>query len=238
MKHATAKLEWRNHQPYSTEYDDVYFSSEDGLAESEYVFIQGNQLDERWQIESTNNRFTIIETGFGTGLNFCCATKRWLSTASEGSLHFISVEKHPLSAEALEKALSRWPTLANIKSSLLSQYKTLNLHGTLDKVSLVVLPSVTLTLYFGDVIHQLARISEKADAWFLDGFAPSKNPSMWQPAVFRQMAALSKPTTTLATFTSAGVVRRGLSEAGFKIQKRAGFGKKREMLTGQWQGVL
>ncbi len=232
-----AKLQWHNQQPYSAEYDDVYFSSDNGLAESEYVFIQGNQLHTRWQSNPAQSGFTIIETGFGTGLNFCCAAQAWLNAENHGKLHFVSIDKHPLPAHAIQQALSTWPTLVNISEALNTEYKTLAPDQIINSVTLPIFPNIDLTLYFGDVVAQLARITTKADAWFLDGFAPAKNPAMWQPAVFTAMANLSKPGSTVATFTSAGAVRRGLLNAGFDMQKRSGFGKKREMLIGQWRGI-
>lgn len=230
------RIEWRDQQPYSAEYDDVYFSSDNGLAESEYVFIQGNDLHTRWQSSCLNECFTIIETGFGTGLNFCCASQAWLNSGNQGNLEFISIEKHPLSADTIQKALAIWPTLAEFSKELYTQYRALDFNQLASKARMQILPNIYLTLYFGDVIKQLYQMTSKADAWFLDGFAPAKNPDMWQPAVYNAMASLSHPGTTLATFTSAGAVRRGLSETGFNMQKRAGFGKKREMLIGQWQG--
>lgn len=231
-----AKLEWHNQQPYSAAYDDVYFSSDNGLAESEYVFIQGNLLHERWQTTLPNQAFSIIETGFGTGLNFCCAAQAWLNSGVQGKLHFISIEKHPLSAEAIQRALSLWPSLSHICEALYANYQTFQ-NQTTGTITLSIMPNIQLTLYLGDVIDQLKLIKTKADAWFLDGFAPAKNPDMWQEEVFSAMARLSKQDTTVATFTSAGAVRRGLTGAGFNMQKREGFGKKREMLIGKWQGL-
>lgn len=236
MTHTIANLQWHDQQPYSADYDDVYFSSDNGLAESKYVFIEGNQLTARWQSNVTQSDFTIIETGFGTGLNFCVAAQAWQNAGKQGKLHFLSIEKHPLSADAIQQALSIWPSLATISKALHAQYKTLTLNQKTNNATLSILPNVELTLYFGDVIAQLSQIKTKADAWFLDGFSPAKNPAMWQPAVFDAMASLSTKGTTVATFTSAGAVRRGLINAGFNMQKRTGFGKKREMLIGTWQG--
>jgi len=228
-----AKIEWRDNQPYSTAFDDVYFSSDDGLLETEYVFLQGNHLASRWQQLATDT-FTIIETGFGTGLNFLCATRLWLDTApQEATLHFISVEQFPLTLEDISTALQAWTDLAFVTAPLLTQYSSLA--GGKQTISLFD-KRVQLTLLMGDATTELGLIENIADAWFLDGFAPAKNPDMWQAAVFEQMARLSHGATTFATFTSAGVVRRGLISAGFAVSKRTGFGKKREMLTGHYQG--
>lgn len=228
-----AKIEWRDNQPYSATFGDVYFSSDDGLLETEYVFLQGNQLASRWQ-QLTTNQFTIIETGFGTGLNFLCAARLWLASAPlEATLHFISVEKYPLNFEDISSALQSWAALEAVKAPFLAQYSSL-----LGEKNVIALFNhrVHLTLLLGDATEQLQCIQNKADAWFLDGFAPAKNPDMWQPAVFEQMARLSNDSTTFATFTSAGAVRRGLHAAGFEVNKRTGFGKKREMLTGHYLG--
>lgn len=229
---AQAVLEWRDGLPYSTAFGDVYFSSDDGLLETEYVFIQGNALSSRWQAPAQHD-FTILETGFGTGLNFLCACKAWLEHAPANAvLHFASVEKYPLSPADMHKALQHWQTLKPIADELLAQYETLLNTGTAtlfnDRIKLQVL--------FGDATECLSKLDTKADAWFLDGFAPSKNPEMWQQTLFEQMARLSHLKTTFATFTSAGIVRRGLAAAGFKVNKQPGFGKKREMISGYFVG--
>lgn len=228
--HHYAKLDWNDKQPFSAEYQDIYFSTDNGLRETEYVFLQGNDLANRWQQLDAPN-FTIAETGFGTGLNFMCAAKLWLEAApGQAALHFISVEKHPLSHQDITSALSLWPELTAFSTALLSEYETLINTGTV----MLFNNRIKLSLLVGDATEQLSHSSFQADAWFLDGFSPAKNPDMWQMALFEQMARLSHPHTTFATFTSAGMVRRGLTAAGFKVIKRAGFGKKREMIYGQF----
>jgi tRNA 5-methylaminomethyl-2-thiouridine biosynthesis bifunctional protein len=210
----------------------VYFSSDNGLLETEYVFIQGNALVSRWQSLADNN-FTILETGFGTGLNFLCACKYWLEHAPANAvLHFTSVEKYPLSHADMHKALQHWPALKPIADELLAQYTSLLNTGT----AALFNNRIRLQVLFGDATECLSKLDTKADAWFLDGFAPSKNPEMWQQALFEQMARLSHSETTFATFTSAGMVRRGLAAAGFKVNKQPGFGKKREMISGYFIG--
>lgn len=234
-----AKIEWRDGQPYATTFQDVYFSSDNGMLETEHVFLQGNALAERWQQLNTNT-FTIAETGFGSGLNFLCTTKTWLATAPEHAiLRFISVEKYPLGLADITQALQLWPELNNLTTPLLEQYQQL-LNG-LQSIMLFN-HRVELCLFIGDVSTGLKAIKQtytnpQIDAWFLDGFSPAKNPDMWQPALFEHMARLSSSQTTFATFTSAGAVRRGLAAAGFKVNKRAGFGKKREMLYGTYTGT-
>ena len=193
-------------------------------------------LAERWQALK-QPEFTIIETGFGTGLNFLSCAKLWLETSAlDYTLHFISVEKYPLSMAEIFDALDLWPSLTVYKQALLEQYPEV-LNG---KSVLLFDDRIRFTLLTGDATEQLNRLSPsitKADAWFLDGFAPSKNPEMWQPSLFQQMTRLSYSETTFATFTSAGEVRRNLIAAGFTVQKRPGFGKKREMLVGIFDGM-
>ena len=233
-----AVIEWRDGQPYASAFQDVYFSTDNGLLETDYVFLQGNQLANRWQSLNTDT-FTIGETGFGTGLNFLCAAKLWLETApKKAKLHFISVEKYPLGLLAISKALSLWPTLTELSESFLTQYEHL-LNGA---TSIGMFDNrIQLTLLIGDATeaYQSKDIKNKrpvVDAWFLDGFAPAKNPDMWQTALFKHMALLSNTNTTFSTFTSAGAVRRGLTDAGFAVIKQSGFGKKREMLRGYFVG--
>lgn len=226
-----ARLTWQDNQPHSAEFEDIYFSSDSGIDETRFVFLAQNQLAERWR-QLNCSIFTIAETGFGTGLNFLCAWQLWQQLApSQARLHFVSCEKYPLTLDDLRKALLLWPTLSDFSTALIQQYRMLCSgwnqlkfdHGR-----------VTLTLLIGDAMDTLPQMNAKVDAWFLDGFSPAKNPDLWQPALFKQMARLSCLGTTFATFTSAGIVRRGLSEAGFAIEKISGFGKKREMLRGQY----
>lgn len=229
----TANIEWRNGQPFACDFQDVYFSTDNGLLETDYVFLQGNDLATRW-LDANLQTFNIAETGFGTGLNFLCAAKTWLESAPQNAtLHFISVEKYPLSTHDISTALNLWLQLKPVSEPFLAQYESL-----LSSVNTISLydDRVRLTLLIGDATERLSKTNDKIDAWFLDGFAPAKNPDMWQAALFQQMARLSKTSTTFATFTSAGDVRRGLINAGFEVSKRAGFGKKREMLTGKFLG--
>ncbi len=231
-----AVIEWRDGQPYASAFQDVYFSTDHGLLETDYVFLQGNQLSQRWQSLQSNS-FTIAETGFGTGLNFLAAAKLWLETApKQAKLHYISVEKYPLSPLEMNNALSLWPSLAALSQALLQQYANL-LNST--KTITMFDQRIQLTLLLGDATEAyetgyIAQINPVVDAWFLDGFAPAKNPDMWQAALFKNIALLSNTASTFATFTSASAVRRELSKAGFAVIKQAGFGKKREMLRGQF----
>ncbi len=264
-------VEWNQGQPYASAFQDVYFSSDNGLLETEYVFLEGNQLSARWQNLKANT-FTIAETGFGTGLNFLCAAKLWLETApQEAVLHFTSLEKYPVNIADLTSALQLWPELQEFSKPFLAEYEnilptellnkalTLNKEPPINKElplnkiqdfnqrkSVMLFDNrVQLTLLIGDATDCLKTInlekfslqssrSAAVDAWFLDGFSPSKNPDMWQSALFEQMTKLSNRNTTFATFTSAGAVRRGLIAAGFAVNKKVGFGKKREMLLGNF----
>lgn len=236
-KSITANIRWQDKLPYSTDFDDIYFSSDDGLLETNYVFINANQLPERFQ-NLDNNAFTIIETGFGTGLNFLCAVHQWLQhTPKQSTMHFISIEKYPLSLSDLTKSLAIWPSLSTLSAQLVDAYATIHFDDYPQCITLTPMHGITLTLHLGDINHCIHAISQKADAWFLDGFAPAKNPDMWQATLFDNMRRLSHAQTTFATFTSAGIVKRGLAAAGFIVKKQVGFGKKREMLLGQYGGA-
>ena len=229
-----AQLNWDEHgQPLSSQFDDVYFSNASGLAESQHVFIQHNQLPQRFAALEDGATFVIGETGFGTGLNFLSAWQCFNQHAPANTrLHFISVEKYPLKRSDLSQALALWPQLSELREQLLEQYIAIHTgfqHIQLDQ------GRITLTLLIGDALQMLQQVDGQIDAWFLDGFAPSKNPDMWNEQVFAQLARLATNTTTLATFTSAGFVRRGLMAAGFAMLRVPGFGRKREMLTGQYQ---
>ncbi|WES66972.1 bifunctional tRNA (5-methylaminomethyl-2-thiouridine)(34)-methyltransferase MnmD/FAD-dependent 5-carboxymethylaminomethyl-2-thiouridine(34) oxidoreductase MnmC [Superficieibacter sp. HKU1] len=242
MKHNAiqpANLEFNSEgTPVSRDFDDVYFSNDNGLEETRYVFLEGNQLQERF-ITHPRPCFVVAESGFGTGLNFLTLWQAFTAfrnahpEASLQRLHFISFEKFPLRAEDLRLAHQHWPELADWAQQLQAQWP-LPFAGC--HRLLLAEGQVTLDLWFGDINALTDRLDDSlqqsVDAWFLDGFAPAKNPDMWTPQLFAAMARLARPGGTLATFTSAGFVRRGLQEAGFTMRKRKGFGRKREMLTG------
>lgn len=231
------QLDWKDSgAPESVEFGDVYFDKDSGIEETRFVFLNHNHLTERFiEIEqgSTNHSFTIGETGFGTGLNFLCAWQLWQQTVGDQHdkrLHFISVEKYPLTKAELVKALAIWPELTSLADELIQNYPVIckGLHRIeLDN------GRVHLSLWFGDAQEGFTAINADIDAWFLDGFAPSKNPDMWNSELFNEIKRLSHKDTTIATFTAAGIVRRGLQAVDFKIEKVKGFGKKREMLVGK-----
>ena len=230
-----AELDWdANGQPQSRRYGDVYFSRASGLAETVHVFLQPNRLAERFAALQPGQRLVIGETGFGTGLNFLCAWRLFEQQAPAGSLlHFVSVEKHPLSLEDLQRALALWPELERLAQQLLEQYVAVNPGFQQFRFG-----RITLTLMIGDALACLNSLDARIDAWFLDGFAPSKNPDMWQPELFAQLARLSAADATLATFTSAGIVRRGLLMAGFEVERIKGYGQKRESLKGRFDSPV
>ncbi|TKB02404.1 bifunctional tRNA (5-methylaminomethyl-2-thiouridine)(34)-methyltransferase MnmD/FAD-dependent 5-carboxymethylaminomethyl-2-thiouridine(34) oxidoreductase MnmC [Alteromonas portus] len=224
--------------PVADHFDDVYFSNDSGIDETQHVFVAGNDLAERWQ-QWCNPTFVIAETGFGTGLNFLVAMRAFNEFKAANPdhplkrLYFITTEKFPLPQQDMQRALEAFPALKDEAQALASLYP-MGLEGChrlhFDN------HSTTLDLWIGDV-HELlpqwhSPVNGLIDAWFLDGFAPSKNPDMWTDALFSQMARLSKTGTTFGTFTAAGIVKRGLAGVGFTIKKRNGFGRKRDMLTG------
>lgn len=234
-----AQLTWNDQgTPVSRAFDDVYFSNDNGLEETRYVFLNGNQLPARFDTHP-RDLFIVAESGFGTGLNFLTlwqAFDRFCAahpTATLQRLHFISCEKYPLTQADLVAAHARWPELAPWAEQLQQQWPAA-LPGC--QRLLFNQGKVTLDLWLGDINALIDTFDDslhaQADAWFLDGFAPAKNPEMWTPALFAAMARMTRPGGTLATFTSAGFVRRGLQEAGFSMMKTKGFGHKRDMLTG------
>ena len=231
-----ARLEWDEQgQPLSSQFADVYFSNENALAETRYVFLANNQLPERFAALTANQQLVIGETGFGTGLNFLCAWQLFEQHATATArLHFVSVEKYPLNCADLQRALALWPELAPYAEQLLAQYVAL--HPGFQRLVFAG-GRIVLTLLIGDARELFGQLDAQVDAWFLDGFAPAKNPDMWTPELFAELARLSHASTTLGTFTSTGYVRRRLNEAGFKMKRVPGLGKKWEVLKGGFIGT-
>ncbi len=220
-----ADVEIGGGQLYARQFDDIYFSSDDGAKESEYVFLQGTCLPNQWRYKP---QFCIAETGFGSGLNFLVTLNAWIKDPKRSeTLDYFSIEGFPLNPKNLIRALSMWPELKTIASELITQYPPISsgCHSLIFEAG-----RVQLHLIFEDIATALADYHVRPDCWYLDGFAPAKNPDMWQPEVLRRIGNLSKPHTLLATFTAAGDVRRNLMAAGFEVTKRKGFGRKREML--------
>ncbi|MCY1266076.1 tRNA 5-methylaminomethyl-2-thiouridine biosynthesis bifunctional protein MnmC [compost metagenome] len=230
-----AQLDWDDQgRPYSRVFDDVYFSDKSGLDETRYVFIEQNRLAERFAALPEGGRLVIGETGFGTGLNFLCAWQVFEQHAAAGArLHFVSVEKYPLSPDDLQRALALWPELKVFADQLLEQYVAI--HQGFQRLTLDH-GRVTLTLLIGDALEQLPQLDARIDAWFLDGFAPAKNPDMWTAELFAELARLAAPGASISTFTSTGWVRRLLNAAGFKMKRTPGIGHKWEILRGEFLG--
>lgn len=222
-------LEWKpDGTPVDTRTDDVYYSVDDGLAESRAIFLQAVGLPGAWQ---GRRHYTIGELGFGTGLNFLATWQMWQARRPPGAwLHFVSFEGYPLDQEDAARALSRWPELAGLADQLLRAWPdraACTHHLSWPEAGL------SLTLHIGDIAETLDDAVLQADAWFLDGFSPARNLSMWAPSLWPKLAQRSRPGAQLATFTVAGAVRRGLAAAGFRVEKRPGHGRKRERLWGQ-----
>lgn len=237
-----AAIEWRNNQPYSTEFNDIYFSTQNGLKESHHVFIEGNQLETDW-LNKPQKHFYLGELGFGSGLNFFTSASLWQKTIAlspdqqHKHLHYISIEKRPFTFDDFEQASKLWPCFSTISKNLLDYYPSLT-YGR-HQIQFDSL-NITLTLFYmpveealPDLITESQRQQNKLsfDHWFLDGFAPSKNEAMWTETTCKNIAKLSKPGTRLATFSVAAAVKTPLKQAGFQIKKRHGIGLKREVLA-------
>lgn len=225
-------------------FDDIYFSTEGGVQETEHVFIKGNHLIERWQI-LTNEQFVIGETGFGSGLNFLLTWSLWMRHApASARLYFISCEKFPLTKGDLARCLDLWPELKEQAQALLADYPVLTPgfhHLNFED------GRINLMLMFGDATSCFNELlicgvqslesqlrTQYIDAWFLDGFAPAKNASMWTKELFHSIGLLSRTGTTLATFSAAGLVKENLQQAGFEVKKVKGFGRKRDMISANY----
>lgn len=220
-------LVFRDGMPASSRFDDVYFSRDGGLEETGHVFLAGAGLPEAW---GGRRSFTIAETGFGTGLNFLASWELWRRRRPAGAvLHYLAVEGFPIRRGSLAAVLAPFRAVADLSARLIEHYPrpVEGLHRIWFDPD-----GVCLTLAIGEAAAVLPRLVARVDAWFLDGFAPARNPAMWQPAVLDEVARLAAPGCRLATFTSAGAVRRGLEQRGFAMQRRPGFGSKRECLSG------
>jgi tRNA 5-methylaminomethyl-2-thiouridine biosynthesis bifunctional protein len=228
-----AELDWTaDGAPRSRRFDDIYFSREGGLDETRAVFLEGCGLPEAW---AGRRRFTVAETGFGTGLNILALLELWRRRKPAGGrLSIFSVEAYPLTREEAARALAAWPELAGLASLLIQRWphRAPGFHR-LDLPEL----DATLDLAVGEARWGIEAWSGAADAWFLDGFAPARNPQMWRPEVLAAIAARSAPGARLGTFTVAGNVRRGLQAASFAVDKRPGHGAKRERLEARFGGA-
>lgn len=226
-----AVLQYADGVPYCAAYGDVYHSADGGVGQARHVFLRGCGLPERW---AGRDRFVILETGFGTGMNFLATWAAWRADPLRPAyLHFLSVEKHPFSAADLARLHARWPEFADLSSQLLACWPLL-----LPGFHRIVLDGgrVALTLMLGDAADCLPQLDAAVDAFYLDGFAPDRNPELWQPALLHTLARLARPGALAATYSVAASVREGLSSAGFRCEKREGFGRKRHCLRAHYAG--
>ncbi len=210
-------LDWRDGAvPVARAYGDPYFSRDGGLREARHVFLAGNGLPARFR-----DGFRIAETGFGTGLNLLATLQAWRAAGVAGRFGFTSFEAHPLPRADAARALSAFPEVATLAAEVLARWGPA-----------IDLPDATVRVIAGDVRDSLPAWDGVADAWFLDGFAPARNPAMWEPAVLQAVARRTAPGGSFATYTAAGHVRAALAGAGFAVERRPGFGRKRHMTAG------
>ncbi|MEL7179985.1 MAG: tRNA (5-methylaminomethyl-2-thiouridine)(34)-methyltransferase MnmD [Pseudomonadota bacterium] len=217
MTDQTAKLDWRDGVPIALAFDDPYYSLDNGLAETRHVFLDGNDLPARFGTE-----FHIAELGFGTGLNLLVTWAAWANAGGRGDLHFTSFEAFPMALEDMRAALARFPSLAPYAETLLAEWSP----GA-GRVTLTNGP--TLHVITGDARQTVPNWGSMADAWFLDGFSPAKNPELWELALLQAVAHHTKPGGTAATYSAAGHVRQSLTDAGFAVSRTPGYGRKRHM---------
>ena len=209
------EIDWHTGDvPVSRRFDDPYFSLEDGLAETRHVFLAGNDLPGRFR-----DGFHIAELGFGTGLNLLAALALWRQGGAAGVLRYAAFEAFPLSAAQMTRAQAAFAALTPLARELAPHW------GRAE----IALPDLRFRLIVGDARETLPGWEGRADAWFLDGFSPAKNPQLWEPSLMAQVFAHTAPGGTAATYTAAGAVRRGLAAAGFEVSRGPGYGRKRHM---------
>ncbi len=215
-----AEIVWRGDDvPVSTRFEDPYYSLQGGAAEAAHVFIAGNGLPDRFA-----RGFRIAELGFGTGLNAVVALRSWRRSGTPGNLRFESFEAFPMDPGDMARALAAFPDLSGESADLIDAYRGPG-RSEID--------GMTLRVVAGDARETLPRWDGTADAWFLDGFAPSRNPELWEPALLSEVARHTSPGGTFATYSAAGAPRRALTDAGFDVERAPGFGRKRHMMTGR-----
>ena len=216
-----AELAWAaGDVPVSRHHGDTYFSRENGLDEARHVFLRGNGLPERFR-----PGFRIAELGFGTGLNMLAAWKAWDDSRQDGVLEYIGFEVSPVSASDMDRALRQWPQLADRARTLVGFWSEGTLRIRAGSLAAEIVP--------GDARLTVADWPGSADAWFLDGFSPASNPSMWEAGLLEMVGLRTRPGGTVATYSAAGHVRRRLRDAGFEVRRTRGYGRKRHMTTGR-----
>ena len=213
-------LDWRDGViPVSRRFDDPYFSLQDGLAETRHVFLAGNGLPQR-----LCDGFHIAELGFGTGLNMLAVLEAWRASGQDGTLRYTSFEAYPLPAEDIARALAHFPQAEAFAGDFLAHWAA--------GARRFALSGLQVEVIVGDARKCLPDWQGRADAWFLDGFSPAKNPEMWSADLMADVARHTTPGGTFATYTAAGHVRRALADAGFTVTRQPGHGRKRHMTTG------
>lgn len=212
----TDALDWRGDIPVSTRFDDPYYSLDNGLAETAHVFLTGNDLPARF-----HDGFHVAELGFGTGLNLLACLRLWRESGQTGTLRFTSFEAYPLTAPEMIRAQAAFPEIAPLAQELTPHWGATQ----------ITLPDLDFTLITGDARETLPTWQGQADAWFLDGFAPARNPELWSPELMAEVDRHTARGGTAATYTAAGHVRRALAEAGFTVTRIPGYGRKRHMTT-------
>ncbi len=217
MQNQSDQIEWREGGvPVSTRFDDPFFSLDDGVAETEHVFLAGNDLPARF-----NDGFQIAELGFGTGLNLLVAWDAWEKSGCVGTMYFTSFEAFPMARADMARAHASFPEFDGKRDMLTDIWHPRG--GVLD------LPGIRAKVIIGDAGETVSGWSGQADAWFLDGFSPAKNPELWGDGLMRDVAKHTRPNGTAATYTAAGFVRRNLQAAGFDVERVQGYGRKRHM---------
>ena len=210
-------LDWREGIPVSTRFNDPYYSLDNGLAETWHVFLAGNDLPARFRAG-----FHVAELGFGTGLNLLACLKAWRASGCGGVLRFTSFEAFPMQGADMIRAQSAFPEIADIAEELAPYW--------LEEAQQIRLPDLDFSLVLGDARARLPLWQGAADAWFLDGFSPARNPELWEPGLMAELARHSAPGATAASYSAAGHVRRALEDAGFRVTRMPGYGRKRHMI--------
>lgn len=216
----TASISWRDGGiPVSDQFDDPYFSLSGGLAETQHVFLAGNGLPTRFR-----TGFHIAELGFGTGLNMLASWQAWRDSNQAGTLRFTSFEAFPMSAKDMATALASFPEIASLAREFLPHWQA--------GETRISMPGIKIEVILGDANQTLPAWGGSADAWFLDGFSPAKNPDLWRPDLLAEVAAHTNPGGSFATYSAAGHMRNSLASVGFTVDRVPGFGRKRHMTTG------